>query len=153
VSSFAYSHEVHFRKRIAPLFSNVVIAGMVIFAGQWTGRRRWALIAAAVPLALALIDIAWSWWRPLLTLTPWSLTHRPGLLQGTREISQAEVHGWRLEKKNLILEFSSREPLKIGLGGLSDDARAELARLLETFGYRPARRDDAADSQPAQESG
>jgi len=136
VSGFASSHEVHFRKRTAPVFANLLAAGAVILAGHWTGRRRWALLVAAIPLGLALVDFVWSYLRPLLTVTPWSLTYRPGPLQGAREISQAEIRRWSLVKKQLTLEFAAQPPLNIGLGNLSEDGRRELARLLQTFGYR-----------------
>jgi len=134
---------LHFGRFRLP-FGIRAVAWCVVFGaallGLFLGRPEF-FWSTAVILAPWVVEQAWEYRNPTLTLTDTLAIYRRSMLHRLIEIPLRSVQSWGFSTTLLVLLRASAKPIAIPVGGFS---QAEVERLVSGLSaLLPARRDDA----------
>ena len=125
--------EIHFERGGAWWHFCAAMSVLGVFMGSEGGLRLWLGFAA---LALGAADLAWSYWNPILTITPHSIIVRAALLRPRRELPLSQIYSWAHTSQTLAFRTQDGRLTEVAFSLIPAARRAELLALLESLGLQ-----------------
>ena len=128
---------VHFRKKVfGPGLVTLVFGAGFVVNSLLTGTLDVLFLPGLIGVVLGMVELAWRYHQPMLTVSPWGITHRKTLYSGAREYPRDAIVSWFETSTEVRINLGGgKKPITIRLSELHKKDAPRLAGVLRDCGY------------------